>query len=98
MHNRADIHGYSLEENEIQMEPDFLEEIMEINESLEDISIDEAKEIERTNTKEYRRLIASAAACFKKNDYAEAKQVLARLKYFASIDAKLQTILEREWD
>ena len=89
-----ELHGATLEEQEIQMDPEFLMEIMEINEQLEELKdIDQVRQLGDSNRTELLSLMEEVAVAFKVQDIPRAKLTIARLKYYANIDDKVK---ERE--
>lgn len=86
-----ELHGYSLEEDEIQMDPEFLMQIMEVNEELVDAeSMEQIREIGQNNTTVLNALIFETSEAFKKIDIPKAKELLTKIKYYANIDEKVK--------
>lgn len=85
-----EIFGHPLEEGDIDVEPAFLAEIMEINEEIAEAeSKDEVIELTRANKEALDQYVQSVSEAFKKDDYAEAKQLVAKMKYYSNIFDKL---------
>jgi len=91
-HYLLKLENITLEESPIQLEPDFLMRIMEINEQL----VEENKENKPFPTElaiEMRQEIddhmRELSQALNKMDLTKAKEILSRLQYFNNIDEKL---------
>ena len=92
-----ELNGYSLEEGEIEMDPDFLMEIMETNEALCNAdNLEKVRRIDKKNKVFLNDLIGKVAASFDQGDIMTAKETLAKLNYYTNIDDKVKDI-EREY-
>ncbi|XP_013415463.1 iron-sulfur cluster co-chaperone protein HscB, mitochondrial-like [Lingula anatina] len=86
-----ELEGISIEEDSIDMEPEFLMEVMEINERI--LESDDAKEVEQIkqeNKNNKDNLVKELSFAFRQNDFAQAKILLSRMKYFANIEDKVK--------
>jgi len=85
--------GYPLEENVIEMDPDFLSEIMELNEEVMEAGETEIKLLaDRTKSKieEYVELIDILIT---NEEYEKAREEVAHMKYYSNV---LDKIFEKE--
>ena len=88
-----ELHGLSLDENDIPADPKFLMVIMDINEELAEAdSIEAIEEIGLTNQKVLGELIAKLSEAFRSKDVSKAKDLLAELKYYANIHEKVKDL------
>ncbi len=93
------LHGSDLEEGEIQMDPDFLMEIMEVNETLADCTDwAEIRDIDDKNKVILDELIREVAKHFDAADIRNAKKTLSKLKYYANIDDKVKEKERKQMD
>lgn len=91
-----ELYGEPLDENEIEMEPDFLMEIMEINEKLAGAtSVKIISSIGDENRIVLNDLVEQLSKAFKQKNVNVAKEILARLKYFTNIDDKVKNMLNQ---
>ena len=96
-HYLLELHGYSLQEGEIELDRDFLMEIMEINEAIfHATELETVREIDEKNKIVLDKLIAQVAKHFDQGDIPSAKETLAKLNYFTNIDDKVKDI-ERQY-
>ena len=88
-----DLLGMPLKENEIQPEPEFLAEIMEINEALAEVSsLEDVEQIGEPNLKMIDKLERGIFDAFKRKEVEKAKKLLSRLKYYANIQHKVRDL------
>ena len=86
-----DLYGMPIEEGEIQLDPVFLMEIMEINEDLIECETEECvKKVKEKNDVVLNDLITQFESALQSGEVLKAKQVMARLKYYANIDEKIK--------
>ena len=79
------------------MDPDFLMEIMEINEAIfHATELETVREIDEKNKIVLDKLIAQVAKHFDQGDIPSAKEILAKLNYYTNIDDKVKDI-ERQY-
>ena len=87
------LHGHSIEESDIQAEPAFLMEIMELNEDLvEADSLEKVQEIREANSINIDKHIKLTSEAFKKEDFEEAKRHLTKLKYYSNVEDKAKEL------
>ncbi|XP_058888905.1 iron-sulfur cluster co-chaperone protein HscB-like isoform X2 [Acipenser ruthenus] len=86
------LQGLQLEEGtHFAMEPQFLNEIMEINESLAATQTEEeASDIGHCIQDRLQELIRDVSESFSKGDLKKAKMLLAKMKYFVNIEDKVK--------
>uniref|UniRef100_H2ZBV1 Co-chaperone HscB C-terminal oligomerisation domain-containing protein n=1 Tax=Ciona savignyi TaxID=51511 RepID=H2ZBV1_CIOSA len=87
------LQGIHLGEDVTADDPDFLMEIMEINEEVADASIDQLKEIQSSIKAILSKLTLQIAREFHDNNFEMAKQHLIKFKYYNNIDEKLKEII-----
>ncbi|XP_074651123.1 iron-sulfur cluster co-chaperone protein HscB-like [Tubulanus polymorphus] len=88
------LHGESIEEGSTEMKPDFLMEIMEINEDISAIETDaEAVALNKNNKSAMENLIGKITKAFNAEDILLAKELLARLQYYENISVKLGEVM-----
>lgn len=88
------LNNVEIPEGTTSLNPGFLMEIMEKNEEVEAASKDADKVLNLV--KENRKILEDysrqVSAAFQQNDLQLAKKILVKMKYFASIEAKLKTL------
>lgn len=83
--------GLPLEEGDIDLDPEFLMDIMEVNEELEEAEDKEAvQEIGRKNQEMLDGLLQEADSAFENNNMIEARNVVAKIKYYDNIYNKVR--------
>lgn len=88
------IQGHALsDEGEIIMDPEFLSEIMEINEEIHEVEDHESlQRLQKTNAIELENLFRKAADHFRNNDWESARECVAKLKYYNKIQRRIKEI------
>jgi len=85
------LHGETLEENDIQLESDFLMEVMDISEEIAETSdIDTLSSIFNNNRKKMDNTIQLISQAFSNHKIKEAKQLIAKIKYLVNIEDKIK--------
>ncbi|XP_046457038.1 iron-sulfur cluster co-chaperone protein HscB-like [Daphnia pulex] len=94
-----EIQGHPLsDEGEIIMKPEFLSEIMEINEEIHEAEDNnDLERIKKTNEIMLGKLFRRAADRFRNNDWVAARECLAQLKYYSKIQDRIKE-LEQEFE
>ncbi|CAL4125777.1 unnamed protein product [Meganyctiphanes norvegica] len=83
--------GLPLEEGHIDMDPEFLMDIMEVNEELEEAQDkDDVQEIGRKNQQILDGLLQEADSYFENENIVEARGVVAKIKYYDNIYNKIK--------
>ncbi|PIK48651.1 putative iron-sulfur cluster co-chaperone protein HscB, mitochondrial-like [Apostichopus japonicus] len=86
--------GYPVEEGDSDVDPSFLMEIMELNEKLSELNdLDEIKKIGDVNAEKLKGLMKELSIEFENKNYEKAREVLMRLKYYATLTTKSETSL-----
>lgn len=81
------------------MDPDFLSEIMEVNEAIFEASdLNKVRQIDERNKVVLDDMIDQVSSLFEAGDFQKAKRTLAKLKYYANIDDKVKEIERRYMD
>ena len=90
-----ELKGCSLEEKESSVDPEFLAEVMELNEDLMEVADhpEKMQDLEVTNAKRVEEYVQHISEAFEKNDIAKAKENLVKLKYFSNVDDKIRQLL-----
>ncbi|KAI1301327.1 Iron-sulfur cluster co-chaperone protein HscB [Halotydeus destructor] len=88
-------HEIKEDESEVQLNPDFLETMMEINESLaaSNLSKDRLKEIHVQNDAKLTESYKRVSEAFASQDFTVAKQSLAELKFYKNIAERVKDLL-----
>ncbi|KAK2579586.1 hypothetical protein KPH14_010881 [Odynerus spinipes] len=86
--------GISIPEGSTSLHPEFLMEIMEINEEVESAMNDKKKAIKlmEENKKILQELSKEVADAFDTNDTERAKEALVKMKYYTSIENRLKAL------
>ncbi|XP_033118531.1 iron-sulfur cluster co-chaperone protein HscB-like [Anneissia japonica] len=83
--------GYPIEEGDSMVDSAFLMDMMELNEKLSETSdLETVKKIGENNVQKMNKLLKELAELFKHDRLKEARDVLAKLKYFTNIDDKVK--------
>jgi len=84
------------DESEIQLDGQFLEEMMEINEQLSrtNLPIDELKKLYEANNLKLEQTIDRVSKAFATKNLDEAKQALVHLKFYKNLAARIK---EQQW-
>ncbi|XP_071096612.1 iron-sulfur cluster co-chaperone protein HscB-like isoform X1 [Haliotis cracherodii] len=83
--------GYPIEESTGDVDPDFLMDIMEMNERLDEAGSDEeVRDIEEEVTALIQNIIKDISSAFKEEDLNLAKKLMIRYQYFGNIDDKVR--------
>ncbi|KAG8180787.1 hypothetical protein JTE90_012966 [Oedothorax gibbosus] len=98
-----ELHLKPLEEDTISLPPEFLADVMDINETLADLksarnsdlkSARELESIRHINNAKMQMLYSDVSLAFKEKNIDKARESLSRLKYFINIDEKIKGIEE----
>lgn len=88
--------GLPLEEGDIDLDPEFLMDIMEVNEELEEAEDKEAvQEIGQKNKEILDGLLQEADCAFQNENIYEARNVVAKIKYYDNIYNKVKAYERR---
>ncbi|XP_046545304.1 iron-sulfur cluster co-chaperone protein HscB-like [Haliotis rubra] len=84
-------YGYAIEESTGDVDPEFLMDIMDMNERLDEAGSDEeVREIEEEVTSLIQNIIKDISSAFKDKDLDLAKRLIIRYQYFGNIDDKVR--------
>ncbi|XP_059487698.1 iron-sulfur cluster co-chaperone protein HscB isoform X2 [Neocloeon triangulifer] len=87
------LEGLSIEEGTVQMDSEFLMEIMELNEELESASSSEAVlKLAEANNKVINQYTKDIDAAFEEKNLEKAKQLLTKMKYYSSFEEKIKEL------
>ncbi|XP_022201909.1 iron-sulfur cluster co-chaperone protein HscB [Nilaparvata lugens] len=89
--------GLSIEEENTDLDKEFLMEMMERNEALEEAT--QPKQIiqlDAENKKCIGSLVAELSAAFERKDLNTAIKIVSKLKYFTSIDSKIKVLKHKQ--
>lgn len=88
------IKGEKISEEQKLDEPEFLLEIMELNEEVEAANTDEELvELNKKNKAQLEGLVQEVSNCFKNNDVRRAKEVIIKMKYYWSVGEHINRLL-----
>ncbi|KAK6179841.1 hypothetical protein SNE40_012106 [Patella caerulea] len=91
------IHNKPIEEDSALSEPEFLAEVMEINEELAELSSpEELKDLEKQNLEKIDLCINQIAEAFDNNDIEAAHKLVVKYQYYANITEKIKEV-HRKW-
>lgn len=86
--------GEKISEDQKLESPEFLMEIMELNEEVEEADTDEKLvELNARNKKRLEGLVNEVSECFKRNDVETAKGVVIKMKYYWSVGEHINKLL-----
>ncbi|XP_070572166.1 iron-sulfur cluster co-chaperone protein HscB-like [Ptychodera flava] len=89
-----ELKGMSIEEDDKTVDKEFLFEIMELNEEIaETHSSKELSRLHEENTGRLEKLLVELSRAFSKDDYAKAKVILTRMRYYVNIEDKIKEML-----
>jgi len=93
-----ELRGDPLEETNSSVDPQFLMEIMEVNEDLAEAEGTESavEELEMINNKRIAKCVKDISTFFSEGNVAEAKTSLIKLKYFTNIEDKIKEIYRKQ--
>ncbi|XP_003427292.1 iron-sulfur cluster co-chaperone protein HscB [Nasonia vitripennis] len=88
------LHNVSIPEGTTSLDPEFLMEVMEINEEVEEAfeSKEKALMLLQKNRETLAVLTKQISTAFSNNDIDQAKKLLIRMKYYTSIDNRLKKL------
>ncbi|KAF5301094.1 hypothetical protein FQA39_LY10913 [Lamprigera yunnana] len=88
------LYGVELAEDQKLSEPEFLMEIMELNEEVEAANTPEQfKHLEQKNKKELEKIGSNISHFFKENNLMRAKQEVIRMRYYNSLRMRINALL-----
>ncbi|CAG9762400.1 unnamed protein product [Ceutorhynchus assimilis] len=89
--------GDKLGEEQTLDDPEFLMEMMELNEELDNISdIEELKKFNIKNKNQLEIIAKSIDECFRKNDLKQAKAFVIKMKYYSSLGNRINGLLREK--
>ncbi|XP_060105177.1 iron-sulfur cluster co-chaperone protein HscB [Heteronotia binoei] len=89
---QLELNGVELEKGtDCEADPEFLSEIMEINEKLTETNNEDAtEEMESYIAAKQEELAKDVGQAFDQDDFQKAKKILAKMKYFANLEEKVK--------
>ncbi|KAL4227390.1 hypothetical protein ACF0H5_012832 [Mactra antiquata] len=95
-----ELHNDPIEESNSDVDPEFLMEVMEVNEDIAEAStdMDALLKVENINSAKINLCLKEISKTFKDNDIPSAKRHLIKLKYFTNIDDKLKEVYRTMMD
>lgn len=88
------IKGEKITEDQKLENPEFLMEIMELNEEVEDADTDEKLvELNKKSKQRLESLVKEISECFQKNDVKKAKEVVIKLRYYWTVGEHINKLL-----
>lgn len=86
--------GHQITENTTVSDPEFLMEMMTLNEELESTKNEkELRAIDFKNKKKIEEIVAAINTMFNKNHIEKAKEEIAKLKYYISLSNRISAIM-----
>jgi molecular chaperone HscB len=86
-----ELHGLAISEDTIEMDPEFLMEVMELNERIGDASDKEIQQIEKEVHAIIESKVEALAQVMKQKDYVKARDITIKLKYYDNVESKVKT-------
>lgn len=89
-----ELKGDKLGEEQTVDDPEFLMEMMELNEELENTKdVDKLRQLDSKNRTELENIARSIDECFKQNDLKQAKYFVVKMKYYSSLGNRINALL-----
>lgn len=89
-----ELKGDKLEEEQTVDDPEFLMEMMELNEELENTKdVDKLRQLDSKNRSELENIAKSIDECFRQNDLKQAKYFVVKMKYYSSLGNRINALL-----
>ncbi|XP_060067210.1 iron-sulfur cluster co-chaperone protein HscB-like [Ylistrum balloti] len=93
-----ELNNQPIEESNSDVDPDFLMEIMEINEELADVDCPEALlRIQTENNQRLEGCLVEISKAFKEKNIALAKEHVIKMTYFVNVDDKIKEIYRKSF-
>ncbi|GIY90190.1 iron-sulfur cluster co-chaperone protein HscB [Caerostris darwini] len=91
-----ELHSKPLSEENITLAPDFMANVMEVNELIEECnSADVLESIRHVNDARLERLFFDVSLAFKEKNIDKARESICKLKYYINIDERIRTLEEK---
>lgn len=89
-----ELKGDKLGEEQTVDDPEFLMEMMELNEELENTNdVEKLRQLDSKNRSELEKIARSIDKCFKQNDLKQAKYFVVKMKYYSSLGNRINALL-----
>ncbi|XP_050306094.1 iron-sulfur cluster co-chaperone protein HscB [Anthonomus grandis grandis] len=89
-----ELHGDGIDEEQKVDDPEFLMEMMELNEELENCTdADKLRKLDIKNKNQLEMLAKSIDECFKENNLNKAKNLVIKMKYYSSLGNRINSQL-----
>lgn len=86
--------GYDISENSTVDDPEFLMEIMSLNEEVDNANDEKSiRELDLKNRNEIDKLVKEIDTKFEKDDIENARVAIIKLKYYTSLSKRINTIM-----
>ncbi|XP_022903150.1 iron-sulfur cluster co-chaperone protein HscB-like [Onthophagus taurus] len=86
-----------IEESNKSDDPEFLMEVMELNEELEEADGEEKlRKIEAKNKEMLNNVSIMISKCFEENDVEQAKKAIIKMKYYDSLSKRIHDLLREK--
>ncbi|XP_076443273.1 iron-sulfur cluster co-chaperone protein HscB-like [Babylonia areolata] len=86
-----ELHGYVIEEGSTSMDPEFLMEVLDLNERIGESSTEDIKEIEEDISSKIQQNTELMSHAFAEQDYDTARDIAVRLKYYVNVESKVKS-------
>ncbi|KAB0790937.1 hypothetical protein PPYR_02737 [Photinus pyralis] len=88
------LHGERIDESDRGTDPNFLMEIMQLNEEIEEAqTADELRHLNKKSKEKLDCITQKLATCFRDNNFQAAKELIIQLKYYSSVSVHVNSIL-----
>ncbi|KAK7116242.1 hypothetical protein V1264_001959 [Littorina saxatilis] len=86
-----EIHGYTIEEDNNDINPEFLMEVLELNERIGEASSEEIQEIESEISSKIQENVKQLSSAFTAEDFKKARDIAVKMRYYVNVEAKVKT-------
>nr|KAG5699558.1 hypothetical protein BaRGS_033754 [Batillaria attramentaria] len=85
-----ELHGYEIEEGTTDINPEFLMEILDLNERIGESNTEDIEEIEKEIANKIEENTERLSAAFAADDLEKAQEIAVRLKYYVNVESKVK--------
>lgn len=84
------LYGFDIEEGSTEMNPDFLMEVLDLNERIGESTTGEMENIENEIVSKIQEYTKQLSDAFSSGDIIKARDITSRLKYYDNVEAKIK--------
>ena len=84
------LNGHWSEEEGVKLNPEFLAEMLELNECISNATVSGITDIKANIAKNIEDCVQSLSVAYNAGKYAQAKDFTVRLKFFSNIETRIQ--------